>query len=79
MMTMPISSESEDIVDGNAAKNASESEARQCSESNGTSANVFSALESNSQHFKNEGKSHHMKYYTHFTVVVLCDGFHLPP
>ena len=29
--------------------------------------------------FKNEGKSHHMKYYTHFTVVVLCDGFHLPP
>ena len=38
MMTMPISSESEDIVDGNAAKNASESEAMQCSESSGTSA-----------------------------------------
>ena len=43
-MMMPIPSESEDIVDGNAAKNASESEAKQCSESNGTSADVSQHL-----------------------------------
>ena len=41
--------------------------------------NVFIALEPNNQYFENEGKSHHMKYYIHSTVVVLCDGFHLPP
>ena len=68
---------SEDIVDGSAAKNATESEAMQCSKSSGTSANVFSTLEPKQSVFKNEGKSHHMKYYAHFTAVVLCDGFHL--
>ena len=49
----------------------------QCSESSGTSANVFATLEPNSQHFEKEGKSHHMKYFTHFTIVAFCDGLHL--
>ena len=38
----------------------------------GTSAIRFSTLEPNSHHLDNERS-------THFTVAVLCDGFHLPP